>query len=199
VTNLATDEQPNAQDDTPSRSPVILRPYVHCEPTHNGPIASTLLRICYTSPVDWLAANSPLWRRWTAECYSAAARGGEIHASHVAQVVVENAEHRIKVEEARKWRIPLSVDGTGQSGPQLVAQMREPASAKAKTQHVRAEVEHGVELRRSEGRSLVWLSRWSLTVLCKWWSWFSGTRFCVSFARDLVVSNQVRVIGGSNN
>jgi hypothetical protein len=64
------------------------------------------------------------------------------------------------VEEARKWRIPLSFDGTDQSGPQLVAQMRGPASAGAKAQH--AEVGHDIELRRSEGRSLVWLFRWSL-------------------------------------
>ena len=49
MTNLATGEQSNTQEDTPSRSPIILRPYVHCELTHNGPIASTLLRICYTS------------------------------------------------------------------------------------------------------------------------------------------------------
>jgi hypothetical protein len=104
-------------------------------------------------------------------------RGGEIHASDVASVVVENEDYGIKVEEARKWRIPLSVDGTDQSGPQLVAQMREPASAGAKAQH--AEVGHDIELRRSEGRSLVWLSRWSLTVLCKWWPGFSGTRFRV--------------------
>jgi len=105
-------------------------------------------------------------------------RGGEIHARDVAPVVVENEDHGIKVEEARKWRIPLSVDGTGQSGPQLVAQMREPASAGAKAQHMRAEVEHGIELRRSEERSLVWL------FLCKWWSGFSGRDSAVSFARD---------------
>ena len=92
--------------------------------------------------------------------------------------------------------MPLSVDGTGQSGPQLVAQMREPAGAGAKAQHMRAEVEHDIELRRSKGRSLVWLFRWSLTVLCKkWWSGFqlyrnAIPRRCVTFARDQLTSKR---------
>jgi hypothetical protein len=47
TTNLATDEQADAQDNTPSRFPIILRPYMHREPTNDGPITSTLLRICY--------------------------------------------------------------------------------------------------------------------------------------------------------
>jgi hypothetical protein len=48
MTNLATDEKADAQNNTPSRGPIILRPYVHREPTNDGPITSTLLRIRYS-------------------------------------------------------------------------------------------------------------------------------------------------------
>ena len=81
-----------------------------------------------------LAASSPLWRRWTAGCYSVAVRGGEIHARDAVGVVAESENHGITVEEARKWRIPLplSVEGTGKSGPYHIAKMRELAWAGAK-------------------------------------------------------------------
>ena len=58
TTNLPTDEQADTQDHTPSRRPIIFWPYMHREPTHNGPITSTLLRIRYT--------RVRLRRRWWA-------------------------------------------------------------------------------------------------------------------------------------
>lgn len=68
-----------------------------------------------------------------------------MHASDATLVAQEDKIQGIKVEKARKGKIPLSVDGTDQSGPRRVDQMREPTRAGMKARHRRAKPGHDIE------------------------------------------------------